>query len=131
VTALKDKVIAVKDIGYADDHGLELLVESSQDNLAGQEIVHEQKLLEKFFNMLGKERDKTAYRKEEVEKALSYGAVDLLLLSRKLPKTEIQRYEKLAQETSVKIEMVSIETEEGVQFWNIGGVGAELRFKIS
>ncbi len=130
-TALMDKVIAVKDIGYADEHGLELLVESSQDVLAKQEIFHEKKLLENFFNKLGKERDKTAYRKEEVEKALSYGAVDVLLLSRKLPKSEIQKWEKKAQETSVKIELVSTETEEGVQFWNIGGIGAVLRFKIS
>jgi len=126
-----DKVIGVKDIGYADEHGLELLVESSQDILAGQEIVHEQKLLEKFFNMLGKEKDKSAYKSEDVEKALSYGAVDLLLLSRKLPKTEIKRYQKLAQETGVKIEIVSTETDEGMQFWNLGGIGAMLRFKIS
>jgi len=131
VTALMDKVIAVKDIGYADEHGLDLLVDASQDVISKQEIYHEKNLLEKFFNMLGKEREKTAYRKEEVEKALSYGAVDLLLLSRKLTKPEIQNYEKLAQETSVKIEMVSVETEEGVQFWNLGGVGAILRFKIS
>lgn len=130
-TALMDKIIGIKDIGYADEHGLELLVEASQDVLSKQEIFHEKKLMENFFNMLGKEREKTAYRKEEVEKALSYGAVDLLLLSRKLSKPEIQKWEKLAEETSVKVEMVSTETEEGVQFWNIGGIGAVLRFKIS
>ncbi len=130
-TALMDKVIAVKDIGYADEHGLELLVECSQDVISKQEIYHEKKLLENFFNKLGKERAMTAYRKEEVDKALSYGAVDVLLLSRKLPKSDIQKWEKKAQETSVKVEMVSVETEEGVQFWNIGGIGALLRFKIS
>lgn len=130
-TALMNKVIAVKDIGYADEHGLELLVECSQDVISKQEIYHEKNLLENFFNKLGKERNMTAYGNDEVEKALSYGAVDLLLLSRKLKKSEIQRYEKLAQETSVKVEMVSTETEEGVQFWNISGVGAVLRFKIS
>ena len=81
-----DKVLAVKDIGYADEHGLELLVESSQDVLADQDIVHEQKLLEIFFNTLGKEKDKAAYGKEQVEKALSYGAVDLLLLQKNYQK---------------------------------------------
>jgi peptide subunit release factor 1 (eRF1) len=129
-TALMNKVIAVKDIGYADEHGLDLLVDASQDVISKQEIYHEKNLLEKFFNMLGKEREKTAYKKEEVEKALSYGAVDILLISRKLTKPEIQKYEKLAQETSVKVEMVSVETDEGVQFWNLGGLGAILRFKI-
>ncbi|MEM0465856.1 MAG: peptide chain release factor aRF-1 [Candidatus Pacearchaeota archaeon] len=131
VTALADKVIAVKDIGYADEHGLELLVESSKDVLEKQEIFHEKKILEKFFNMLGKEKDKTAYGRTDVEKALSYGAVDTLLLSRKLKKEEISRFEKLAEETSVKVELISVETEEGVQFYNIGGIGAILRFKIS
>ena len=130
VTALQDKVLAVKDIGYADEHGLELLVETSQDVLAGQEIVHEQKLLEKFFNMLGKDKDKTAYGKEAVEKALDYGAVDTLLLSRKLKKSEIQYFEKRAQETSVKVELISGDLDEGIQFLNLGGVGAMLRFKI-
>ncbi len=131
ITALQDKVLAVKDIGYADEHGLELLVESSQDVLAGQEIIKEQKLLERFFNMLGKEKDKTAYGKEEVEKALTYGAVDTLYLSKKLKKTDIREFERKADETSVKVEFISTETDEGNQFWNLGGVGAILRFKIS
>jgi peptide chain release factor subunit 1 len=131
VTVLQEKVLAVKDIGYADEHGLELLVESSQDVLAGQEIVREQKLLERFFNMLGKERDKTAYGKEPVLKALEYGAVDTLLLSRNLKKEEIRELEKKAGETSVKLELVSVDIDEGVQFWNLGGIGAILRFKIS
>ncbi len=129
-TALMDKVLGVKDIGYADEHGLELLVEASQDILSGQEIVHEQKMLERFFNSLGKDRDKTSYGKEEVEKALTYGAVEILLLSKKLPKEEIRRYEALAQETSVKVELISMDLDEGVQFWNLSGIGAILRFKI-
>jgi peptide chain release factor subunit 1 len=77
VTALKDKVLAVKDIGYADEHGLELLVGVSGDVLLEQEIYREKKLIETFFNMLGKEKEKTAYKEEDVEKALSYGAVDI------------------------------------------------------
>ena len=130
VTALMDKVLAVKDIGYADEHGLELLVESSQDVLADQDIVHEQKLLEKFFNTLGKDRDKAAYGKEAVEKALSYGAVEILFLSKKLKKEEIRQYEKMAEETSVKVELISGDLDEGMQFFNLGGIGAILRFKI-
>jgi len=31
---------------------------------------------------------------------------------------------------SAEVEVVSIETEEGEQFWNLGGMGAILRFKI-
>ena len=39
-------------------------------------------------------------------------------------------HEKKELETSVKVELISTETEEGVQFWNLGGIGAILRFKI-
>ena len=130
VTELKEKILAIKDIGYADEHGLELLVESSNDVLADQEIYHEKKLMEKFFNMLGKERDKTAYGKEPVEKALNFGAVDTLFISKKLDKDEIRHFEKKAGETSAKIEFISVDTEEGIQFYNLSGIGAILRFKI-
>ena len=130
ITTLQDKIIGVKDIGYADEHGLELLVESSGDVLQEQEITHEKKVVEKFFDMLGKQKDKTAYGKEAVEKALSFGAVDTLFLSKKLTKGEMKEFEKKALETSVKVELISTETEEGVQFWNLGGIGAILRFKI-
>ncbi|MEK6914829.1 MAG: LAGLIDADG family homing endonuclease [Nanoarchaeota archaeon] len=130
VTALKEKVIAVKDIGYADEHGLELLVDVSKDVLAEQEITKEKNLLENFFNKLGKEKDKTAYKIEEVKKALEMGAVETLFISKKLKKEEQKELEKLAEQTGAKTELISNETEEGIQFYNLGGAGAILRFKI-
>jgi peptide chain release factor subunit 1 len=130
VTALKDKILAIKDIGYADEHGLELLVNCSQDVLSEQEIYHEKEILENFFNKLGKDKDKTAYGKEPVLKALDYGAVETLLLSKKLDKKELKEFEKKAQETSTKVELISNDTSEGVQFFNLGGIGAILRYKI-
>ena len=130
VTALKDKVIAVKDIGYADEHGLELLVETSSEELSDQEITKEKKLMENFFDKLGKDKDKTAYKIADVRKALTMGAVDTLFISRKLDKSMQQELEKTAEQTAVKVEMISNDTEEGVQFYNLGGVGAILRFKV-
>jgi len=130
VTSLKNKVLAVKDIGYADEHGLELLVEASEDVLADQEITRERNIMENFFNMLGKQKDKTVYGKDAVEKALNLGAVDTLLMSKKLNKSDVKILEKKANETSVKMELISVDTDEGIQFWNLGGVGAILRFKI-
>lgn len=130
VTALQEKVLGVKDIGYADEHGLDLLVETSADILAEQEITYEKKILEKFFDMLGKQKDKTAYGVKEVEKALSFGAVDTILLSKKLKKEDIKKFEKKAGETGVKVELISVDTEEGQQFWNLSGVGGMLRFAV-
>ena len=130
VTALKDKVIAVKDIGYADEHGLELLVETSEEELSEQEITKEKKLMEEFFDKLGKDKDKTSYKLEEVKKALTMGAVDKLFISKKLEKNEQEELQKTAEQTAVTVHLISNDTEEGVQFYNLGGVGAILRFKI-
>ncbi len=130
VTALKEKVIAIKDIGYADPQALELAVEASKDVLAEQEITREKKLLEDFFNKLGKERTKVVYGMENVKKAMEIGAVETLILSKKIGKNEISDLRQRAENISAKVELVSEETEEGVQFRSLGGIGAVLRFQI-
>lgn len=130
VTALKNKIIGMKDIGDAGEHGIELLVESSGDLLKEQEITKEKQLMEKFFNMLGKDRKKTAYGLEEVSKALELASVDTLLLSKKLDKKISKELQEKADSTSAKVEFVSNETEEGKQFFNLGGIGAILRFAL-
>jgi len=130
ITALKEKVMGVKDIGYADEHGLELLVEESKEVLQEQEIIKEKKLLERFFDTLGKHQEKVAYGREDVEKALKYGAVEVLILSKKVEKSEAKKLKKLAGDIGAEVEIVSIDTPEGEQFWNLNGIGAILRFAI-
>ncbi len=130
VTALKNKVIGMIDIGYADEHGVEMLVEASKDLLKEQEITKEKELMDKFFDMLGKQKEKTAYGLANVKKALDLAAVDTLLLSKKLDKKTISELKKLAEETSVKVELVSVDTQEGEQFYNLSGIGAVLRYRL-
>ena len=130
VTALRNKIIGMKDIGYADEHGIELLVEASRDLLEQQVITIEKKLMETFFDMLGKQREKTAYGLEPVKKALDMAAVETLFLSRKLDKKLAKELEQKAEDSGAKVEYVSVETEEGQQFWNLSGIGAILRYRL-
>jgi len=131
VTKLKEKVIAVKDIGYVDEHGLELLVEASQDDIAEQEIIKEKKLLERFFNTLGKYPEKAAYGNERVALALERGAAEMILVSKKVDREQLIELEKRAETIGAEVHIISMETEEGEQFYNItGGVGALLRFSL-
>jgi peptide chain release factor subunit 1 len=130
VTALKNKIIGLKDIGYADEHGISLLVESSQDLLAEQAITQEKKLMEKFFDMLGKQREKIAYGYEPVKRALDMAAVDTLYLSKKLDKPISAELKEKADAISAKIEYISVDTEEGQQFWHLSGIGAILRYAL-
>ncbi len=130
MTQLGEKVLGRKDLGNTDESGLHDLVEVSQDILESQEIIKEKKLLEKFFQTLGEKPDMVAYKDEDVRKALEYGAVDVLILSKDLDKKLAKELKKLAENIGSTIEIVSIETEEGEQFMNLGGFGALLRFKV-
>ncbi len=130
VTKLKEKVIGVRDIGDSDESGLHELVEKSQDILANQEIIQEKKLLERFFETLGERPEMATLKRKNTEKALKYGAVETLFLSKSLDKNIVKELRKMAENTGAKVEIISIETEEGQQFKNLGGIGAILRFEI-
>jgi peptide chain release factor subunit 1 len=130
VTKLKDLVIGVKDIGNTDESGLEDLVVASQDTLAQQEIIKEKKILEKFFFTLGKTPYLAAYGETEVKKVLKLGAVGTLILSKKLDRNLIRELEEMAKNISADCELVSTETSEGEQFFNLSGIGAILRFRV-
>jgi peptide chain release factor subunit 1 len=131
VTKLKEKVIAVKDIGYTDEHGLKLLVEASEEDIAEQEIIKEKKILEKFFTTLGKNSAKAAYGEDRVNLALERGAAEIILISKKLDKAKIAEFEKKAEDISAEVAIISTETQEGEQFYNLTkGLAAILRFAL-
>jgi peptide chain release factor subunit 1 len=129
-TQLKEKVIAVKDLGGTGFPGLVDLVNLCEDILAEQEITKQKRILDEFFEALAKIPDKVSYGEAEVEDRLKRGAVGKLLISKSLDKKKIKMYENLAKETSGEIHLVTNETAEGVQFDNLGGVGGLLRFEI-
>ncbi len=129
-TKLKDKVIAVKDIGDTEMHGLRMLVLACQDVLAEQEVTKQKQILDEFFEVLAKEPNKVAYGEAEVEQRLGEGSVGKLIISKTLSKEKIKALKLLAAQTSVEVHLVSKETTEGVQFDNLGGVGGILRFSM-
>jgi len=129
-TLLQEKIIGRVDVGGSDESGIKELVEKSQEILASQEIIKEKKILERFFETLGEKPDLAVYKEKELKKALEYGAVDLLLLSKDLDKIFIKQMRKIAEDTGSEVEIISTETEEGKQFFNLSGMGAILRFKI-
>jgi peptide chain release factor subunit 1 len=129
-TQLKEKVIAVKDIGGTGMHGLHELVEKSEDTLAEQEITKQRQIIDLFFEKLAKEPNKVAYGMAEVEDRLNRGAVEKLIISKTLAREKVKQLEKLAEASSTEIHIVTPETAEGVQFDNLGGVGGILRFEI-
>jgi peptide chain release factor subunit 1 len=130
VTKLREKVIGRMDIGGSDESGLRELVEKSRDLLADQEIIHEKKILEKFFETLGEKPDIAAYKVDDIRKALQYGAVEILIISKDFDRNIAAEFLSLSKVIDSKVEIVSTETTEGEQFFNLSGVGAILRFKV-
>lgn len=131
VTKLREKVIAVKDLGYVDEHGLELLVEDSQEDIKGQELIKEKKILEKFFSTLGKERKMVAYGEKEVRLALERGAVSLLMMSKKFDRDKMDELEAMAENISASVVIIVGEHQDAEQFWNLTtGVAAILRYQM-
>lgn len=131
VTKLKEKVIAVKDIGYTDEHGLELLVEAAEEDIENQEKIREQKLITKFFETLGKKPHLAVYGEERVALALERGAVEILLFSKSFDKEKMQKYESRASSIGSEVHIISTDNADGEQFLNLTkGIGAILRFSL-
>ena len=130
VTKLREKIIGRKDLGDSSESGLKELVEKSQDILAQQEIIHEKNVLEKFFKTLGENPNMATLKETDTKQALQYGAVDILFLSKGTDKELHKELTDIAKNIGSVIEIISIDTEEGIQFKNLGGIGAILRFGV-
>lgn len=127
---IKKKIIAIKDLSYTEEFGLQELVDRSQDVLANEEIAAEKKLVNDFLQLLLLQPRKVAYGQENTKKMLDLGVVDTLLLSESLDSTLIDEFESIATRFGTAVTIISTETREGVQFKELGGFGAILRYEL-
>lgn len=130
IDKLKKKVVAVKDIGYTDEYGLHELVDKSADVLAEEEVMREKQIVREFFEHIAKDDGLATYGKTQVLEALQVGAVDKLLVSEDIDEELLEKLEEEAKKFGTEIFLISKETREGVQFAELGGIGAILRFKL-
>jgi len=130
VDELKKKIIAMKDISYTGEFGLQELLEKSEDVLSEEEVIEEKKTMQKFFNTLAKDSDKVEYGKDAVMKVIKMGAVETLLLSEELEDDVIDNFEKEAEAMSSEVKLISSDTREGAQLVDLGKVAAMLRYPV-
>ncbi len=127
---VKQKIIAIKDLSYTDDFGLQELLEKCEDVLAAEEVADEKKIMTKFFQMLATDDQKTGYGKADVEHKLAMGAVETLLISESLDDDLIEEFEEKAKEMGTEVKIISTDTREGAQLKDMGGVVAILRYAV-
>ena len=125
-TNIKKQVIGVKNTGYTDEQGLEEIVQRSQDILAEAAVAKEKALVQRFFEELRKESGLVVYGKENVMKSLETGAVEIILISEGL---EIKSFSEKAKNYNTQVEIISKDTREGEQLFQLGGIAAILRWK--
>jgi len=123
-------LLAVKDLSYTDEFGLQELLEKSQDVLAEEEVIEEKKIVRKFFEILSTKPGMVSYGAEEVMKKLKMGAVETLLLSEEFEDKKIEEFEEQAKLVGTEVKIISTETREGVQLKEIGKVAAILRYDV-
>ncbi|MBW2976402.1 peptide chain release factor aRF-1 [Candidatus Woesearchaeota archaeon] len=129
-TEVKNKIIAVKDLSYTGDFGLQELVEKSQDVLLEEEITAEKKIVGKFFELLATKPGMASYGADEVMRNLKLGMVETLLLSEKLDDKKIEEFENEAGKVGSEVKIISTETREGAQLRDMGKVAAILRYEV-
>ncbi len=78
---LREKVLAVYDVGYSGDVGIKELVDKAQDKLVEFEVVRERELMQRFMTHLGKDTGLATYGEKDVKSALLKAAVDIVLVS--------------------------------------------------
>ncbi|NPA86359.1 MAG: peptide chain release factor 1 [bacterium] len=132
---LKQKVIAVVDISYIDPVvGIKEILEKVGDKLPELDAVKEKRIYREFFEHVVKTTGLAAYGFEEVKQALENNAVAKLLISEKLLEEQgdkLQELLELAKQTGAEVHVLSTETEEGKQFYQLfGGLGAVLRYAL-
>jgi hypothetical protein len=128
---LRNKIIAVRDLSYTSEFGLQELLDKCQDVLAQEDIASEKKILGKFFEFLSTKPGMVSYGEAEVKQVLEMGAVDVLLLSEELEEKKIEKFEKLAKQFSTRVEIISTETREGAQLRDFGKIAAILRYEVN
>ncbi len=134
------RVIAVKGVGSAGVAGVHEALRCGLLTSVAKRVraVEETKEVEEVFSRLGKGRKDVAYGLNEVEKAVGYGAVNLLLISDSLLREAVDEDRKRLEATMRSAEkiggrviLVSTEHEAGEKLLSLGGVAALLRFSIS
>ncbi|HLC52460.1 MAG TPA: peptide chain release factor aRF-1 [Candidatus Nanoarchaeia archaeon] len=127
---LKKKILGTKDLSYTGDFGLQELLEKSEDLLAEEEITREKKIVHRFLQELRDNYKKVTYGEKATIKALEMNAVDILLLSEAIEDDKIIELSEKAEAEGGVIHIISVETREGQQLKDLGGIAAILRFEI-
>ena len=127
---VRKKIIAIKDLSYTEEFGLEELLEKSQDVLAAEDVTEEKKIVNRFLEILATKQNMVAYGEADVMSKIKMGVVDKVLLSEDLSDEKIEEFENAAKPVGSEIRIISTQTREGAQLRDLGKAAAILRYEV-
>ena len=81
---LREKILDVVDIGYGGSEGIRALIDRIKDKIENVKYIREKQIMQRFMKEITNDSGLATYGLSEVQKALNFGAVDILVLSEKL-----------------------------------------------
>ncbi len=127
VTNLKNKVKGIKSISYTDESGLRELIEKSGDILANERITIEKELVQKLMASISRNDNLSVYGADAVRNEIKNDNVDTLLISSGIDEEARNEFYYAGKEKGLRTEIISKESSDGLQLFNLGGVAALLR----
>lgn len=137
--AIRKKIIDIKSVNSSGSAGIYEAMRSGilARALRHARIIEEAEAVEEVLRRLGKGRGDIAYGLSDVERAVSMGAVEEMLITdemfRESSGEEISALEKLIREVEEKggrVRIISVEHEAGLKMKSLGGIAALLRYPI-
>jgi peptide chain release factor subunit 1 len=127
LTNLKNLIKGMRSISYTDESGLRELVEKSKDILANERITIEKEFVQKLLSSIARNDNMSAYGEDAVKKELEGDNVDTLLISTGLDDNKRNEYYYLGKGKGVDVELVSKDSSDGLQLFNLGGLAVFLK----
>ena len=78
---LREKILDVVDLGYGGSEGIRALIDKVKDKIQDVKYIREKQVMQRFMKEIANDTGMATYGLEDVHKALSMGAVDILILS--------------------------------------------------
>jgi len=87
---LREKILDVVDLGYGGSEGIRALIDKVKDKIQDVKYIREKQVMQRFMKEIANDTGMATYGLEDVQKALSMGAVDILILSEKLDSYKVK-----------------------------------------
>ncbi|MFX1266724.1 MAG: peptide chain release factor aRF-1 [Promethearchaeota archaeon] len=81
---LREKILDVVDLGYGGSEGIRALIDKVKDKIQDVKYIREKQVMQRFMKEIANDTGMVTYGLEDVQKALTIGAVDTLIFSEKL-----------------------------------------------